>query len=170
MEIHITNLTTCTAMIELLRKSFAALGYQKWLFLTMRPPYHPASNGLVERAVQTFRTKWREAGSLSTGVSQFLFKYCITPHSTTGLSLADRVVVGQEVVLVRGRKLCSQMDLVHPDLDRRLKIIRNKDMMFMPSYEILWWKIRCMQGIMDKGSCGYHDNWLRNWELCCTTF
>ena len=26
MEIHITNLTTCTAMIELLRKSFAALG------------------------------------------------------------------------------------------------------------------------------------------------
>lgn len=58
---------------------------------------------------------------MSTGVSQFLFKYCITPHSTTGLSLADRVVVGQEVVLVGGRKLCSQMDLEHPDLDRKVQ-------------------------------------------------
>ena len=46
-------------------------------------PYHPASNG---RAVQTFKTAMKKSGGKgeSTRLSNFLFQYRITPHSSTG--------------------------------------------------------------------------------------
>lgn len=141
MEIHITNSTTSAATIELLRKSLAALGLPDVIvsdnattfmseefaeFLRRNgirhlraPPYHPASNGLVERAVQTFKEgiKRLKAGSLCTRLSRFLFKYRITPHSTTGQTPAE---------LLWGRKLRSQMDLLHPDLDKKVHQTQNR--------------------------------------------
>lgn len=49
-------------------------------------PYHPASNGLVKRTVQTFKEfmKKMKSGSIEANVSRFLLQYRITPHSTTG--------------------------------------------------------------------------------------
>ena len=78
------------------------------------PPYHPASNGLVERAVQTFKEglKRIKEGSLNTRVSRFLFKYRLTPHSSTGVS---------PVELMFGRKLRSQLDLVKPDAGQKAR-------------------------------------------------
>ena len=56
-------------------------------------PYPPASNGLAERAVQTFKESLRRStlGSLETRISRFLFLYRYTPHSTTGTVLLQKL-------------------------------------------------------------------------------
>ena len=54
-------------------------------------PYHPATNGLAENAVQIFKQglKKHHSGNLQDRISKFLFHYRLTPHSTTGLSPAE---------------------------------------------------------------------------------
>ena len=72
-------------------------------------PYHPASNGLVERAVKTFKSTLKKlnTGSLQSRVNDFLFKYCITPQMTTDISPAQ---------LTMGRQLRSHSDLLLPNV------------------------------------------------------
>ena len=58
---------------------------------TLVAPYHPASNGLAERAVRTIKQGLRKMteGSLSDRIARFLFQYRNTPHSTTGMIPAE---------------------------------------------------------------------------------
>ena len=76
-------------------------------------PYHPASNGLVERAVQTFKEfmKKMKGGSIEANVSRFLLQYRITPHSTTGISPAE---------MLMSRRPRSRLDLIVPDLSSKV--------------------------------------------------
>jgi hypothetical protein len=72
-------------------------------------PYHPATNGLAERAVQIIKNglKRDTEGTLSARLARILFNYRISPHSTTEISPAE---------LLFGRKLNSKLDLVRPNL------------------------------------------------------
>ena len=136
LEVHVTSSSTSAATIDLMKNSFAALGLPEVIvsdnaatftsdefgeFLKRNgarhvrtPPYHPASNDLAERAVQTLKEGLKKLtnGSLNTRLARFLFKYRITPQSSTGVSPAE---------LLYGRRLRSQLDLLHPDLGRRVR-------------------------------------------------
>uniref|UniRef100_A0A674MJN5 Integrase catalytic domain-containing protein n=1 Tax=Takifugu rubripes TaxID=31033 RepID=A0A674MJN5_TAKRU len=76
-------------------------------------PYHAASNGLAERAVQTFKRMMKKCpeGTLTAKVARVLFSYRVTPHTTTGLSPAE---------LLLGRKLRCTLDSIHPNLSRKV--------------------------------------------------
>lgn len=66
---------------------------------TLSPPYHPASNGLAERAVQTVKNaflkqmlhdnKQNHTRTLQHRIDSFLFAYRNTPHTMTGMSPAE---------------------------------------------------------------------------------
>ena len=75
-------------------------------------PYHPSSNGFAECAVQTFKSSLKKLeGNVKTCLFTFLARYRVTPHSTTELSLAE---------LLMGMKLRTTLDLMHPDVSRKV--------------------------------------------------
>ena len=82
---------------------------------TFSAPYHPATNGQAERAVQSLKKGLREMshGTVEERLTKFLFKYRITPHSTTGILPAELLI---------GRRLRSRLDLLQPDLPRKLEL------------------------------------------------
>ena len=78
-------------------------------------PYHPATNGLAERAVQTFKEYMKKTSkdSIDTRISRFLFRYRLTPHSTTGVSPSE---------LLFGRRIRSQLDFIRPSIQQRVLV------------------------------------------------
>ena len=88
-------------------------------------PYHPSSNGLAERAVQTVKNGIRktDGDSLHTKLYRFLLQYRITPQTTTGKSPSE---------LLFHRRLKTRLDLLHPNLmgkvqKRQLKMKEHHD-------------------------------------------
>ena len=70
-------------------------------------PYHPATNGLAERAVQVVKAGLRKTpeGDMDLRLARLLFKYHNTPHAGTGVSPSE---------LLLGRKPCTHIDFLHP--------------------------------------------------------
>ena len=65
--------------------------------LTLVPPYYPASNGLAERHVRTFKGMYKAYGgkrSVQHRVADILFRYRNTPHSTTSKTPAELFIKG----------------------------------------------------------------------------
>ncbi len=108
LEVDPVNSATSTTTIDKLRMVFATHGlpdilvtdngsvftsqeFKKFarengIRLVRSAPYHPASNGLAERAVQSFKEAMKKMsyGTIETKLAQFLFRYRITPHSVPG--------------------------------------------------------------------------------------
>ena len=137
LEVSSLSAATSTVTIQHLRSMFATHGLPRSLVTDNGPqftsaefeafmknngirhikssPYHPASNGLAERAVQCFKEsmkKFPSTDSLETKLSRFLFWNRLTPHSTTGVPPAQ---------LLLGRIPRSQLDLLKPELATKVQ-------------------------------------------------
>lgn len=64
-------------------KEFAEFMKQNGIKHILVSPYHPRSNGLAERLVQTFKKYFKTVGSdsISRNLERFLLSYCTTPSS-----------------------------------------------------------------------------------------
>ena len=135
IETHIMSSTTSTATVNKLREIFAQHGLPEVLvsdnaanFISeefetfMRKngivhitsaPYHPASNGLGELAVQTVKSGITKTAGDNTEVKlqRFLFDYRRTPQSTIGKSPME---------ILNNRKMRSRLDLLHPSLQGKI--------------------------------------------------
>ena len=150
------NSTTATATIQVLRTVFARFGIPESIvsdngpqFTSSEftefchvngirhvrvPPYHPSSNGLAERAVQTFKKGFKKMseGSVQDKISHFLFSYRITPQTTTGISPAE---------LLLGRALRSR----YLKMSRTSKSSKSWLMTNVLSRELLLTGRKCLQ-------------------------
>ncbi|XP_053373962.1 uncharacterized protein K02A2.6-like [Mercenaria mercenaria] len=89
---------------------------------TLTPPYHPSSNGQAERAVQVVKNALKarikdnaksvKSVSLTHLLADFLLKYRITPHTTTGIAPCE---------LFMNRQLRTRLSLVKPSKDSKVK-------------------------------------------------
>ena len=81
--------------------------------------YKPSTNGLAERMVQTFKNGLKTTKeNWSVVLDKFLFKYRLTPHSTTGVSPAE---------LMFKRKLRCRLDLLHPSDTMAGRILKKQE-------------------------------------------
>ena len=93
-------------------------------------PYHPSSNGLAERAVQTFKQGLRRtSGSfLQERLSKFLFTYRLTPQSTTGVTPSS---------LLMGHRIRSRLDALFPSVTSRVEKQQSKQAAYHDSQKLL---------------------------------
>ena len=76
-------------------------------------PFHPASNGLAERAVQTIKDALKKinGGDLETRMYQFLSRYRVTPQTTTGQTPAE---------MLMSTRPRFRLDLLYPAVEDRV--------------------------------------------------
>ena len=134
-EVRAMTSTTVTATLNVLRQWFCAHGIPEQLVTDNGPqftadafkhftemngirhtrcaPYHPASNGLAERFVQSFKQSLKasvnDGRSLTQRLSSFLLTYRTTAHATTGVPPCK---------LLTGREFRTRLSLLRPDVGK----------------------------------------------------
>ena len=105
----VTDNGTCFVSAE-----FAAFLKRNGIKQITSAPYHPASNGMAERAVQIVKQGLKKItqGSIRTRLARVLKAYRLTPHSTTGMSPSE---------MLFGRRPKSRLDLLKPITAERVE-------------------------------------------------
>ncbi|XP_045452509.1 uncharacterized protein K02A2.6-like [Melitaea cinxia] len=154
-EVAKMKLTTSSATIKCLRSMFARFGLPEqfvtdngpqWTsaeFITFcknnnirhicTAPYHPASNGLAERGVQTFKkamlAQTFNNKDLDHSVQQWLLAYRSAPHATTGRAPCE---------LMLGRQLRTRLSLIKKDVIIPRRSVCNKPVkQYLPGDKVL---------------------------------
>ena len=136
MDVQVMSSTTSAKTIEKLREIFSTHGLplkivtdngsaftsqefrkfmeQNGIRHITSAPYHPSTNGLAERAVQTFKRAIERLSDLpiQERLSKFLFTYRLTPHTTTGIAPAE---------LLMGRRPRAALDNLRPDVSQKVE-------------------------------------------------
>ncbi len=136
IEAYPTNSATSSTVIHIAKTLFSQFGLPETLvtdngpcfvseefetFLTNNgikhissAPYHPATNGLAERAVQIVKKGLKKvtAGTTEERLAEVLMAYRATPQSTTGVTLAE---------LLQSRRLRTRLDMLTPSLTRQVE-------------------------------------------------
>ena len=99
-------------------------------------PYHPSTNGMAERLVQSFKHAVKADKSnrtLEHKIDRFLLAYRTAPHATTGISPAQ---------LIFQRNPRTRLDLIKPDLkrdvDSKLLVDESRKFTQFPEGERVW--------------------------------
>ncbi|CAI2737870.1 unnamed protein product, partial [Dicrocoelium dendriticum] len=94
-------------------------------------PYHPASNGLAERAVQTIKRglSKQAPGTVQTRLDRLLFAYRITPSEATGKSPAE---------MMFGRTLRTRLDLLFPNHRAQMEKKQDKAAASQNNHDSSW--------------------------------
>ncbi|XP_060774184.1 uncharacterized protein K02A2.6-like [Neoarius graeffei] len=93
---------------QLVSEEFKAFMEENGIHHIKSAPYHPATNGLAERFVQTMKQALKSTHgtrSLNQRLSAFLLSYRNTPHATTKVSPASALIK---------RQLRTRLDLLRP--------------------------------------------------------
>ena len=119
-EIYSMSSTTVFKTIKVLRHIFSSYGIPEQLASDngshgikhiRTSPYHPSSNGPVERLVQSFKraicASENDKKSLQCRLSTFLLNYRITSHATTNVAPCE---------LFLNRSVRTRLDLLKPDI------------------------------------------------------
>ena len=77
-------------------------------------PFHPATNGLAERAMQIVKKglKKENGGIMASRLAKVLMVYRTTPQSTTGVSPSE---------LLQGGRIRTRLDLLKPNVTERVE-------------------------------------------------
>ena len=134
-EVKIMTSTTVSATLDTLREWFCTHGIHEQLVTDNGPqftadafkefaqlkgirhiksaPYHPASNGLANRFIQSLKQSLKaslnDGRSLIQRISSYLLTYRTTAHATTGVPPSQ---------LLMSRELRTRFSLLQPDRDR----------------------------------------------------
>ncbi|XP_037808082.1 uncharacterized protein K02A2.6-like isoform X2 [Lucilia sericata] len=154
VEVKITNSVSTAATVNVLDELFAAYGvpvtivsdngtcftsaeFRNYLGIVgvkyhkRTAPYHPSSNGQVERYVQTVKDALKNMGTtrrtLQENLNEFLRQYRKAPHSTTGQSPSQ---------LFLGRTIRTRLDIVYPT-DIPTSVMEKQYMQFTPTYRTI---------------------------------
>ena len=128
-------------------------------------PYHPSSNGLAERAVQTFKQAMKKASDstdVETNLARFLFHYRSTPTTTTGVSPAE---------LFLKRSMRKHLQLMRPNMEMRVKLkqqtMTHQQRRNLLTSQLVIWCI-CVIGPQDQD--GFLEKLLMSKDLPISTY
>ncbi|XP_055591353.1 uncharacterized protein K02A2.6-like [Uranotaenia lowii] len=117
-EVRILNNITIATTIQICRENFASFGIPSAL---MGAPYHPATNGQVERFIQTFKAKLKslqcDRSSIHAELCKILLAHQKTIHPAIGKSPS---------MMLFNRQIRFRLDLLIPNSATEVKKIDGK--------------------------------------------